>query len=112
MHIIDNENIAHDLWKNRLNEYKTLKLLHFSDPLSLKQHLEHHTCVNVVYLVDYDFEINSPTGLELIQSLGITTQSILVTNRYDDIKLQKECIHLGIKIIPKPYIAHIPLQII
>lgn len=60
-------------------------------------------------LIDYELLGQAQTGLELIKSLKIEKQSILVTSRFEEKELRKRCNHLGVRLIPKLMMSLIPI---
>lgn len=65
---------------------------------------------NFLALMDYELLGQEHTGLELIKSLGIEKQSILVTSRFEEKELREKCHERGVRLIPKLMAALIPIQ--
>ncbi|MBK7959972.1 MAG: hypothetical protein IPK04_01325 [Bdellovibrionales bacterium] len=64
-----------------------------------------------IYLVDFELLNQNATGLDLIEELGIGSQSILVTSRYEDDRILERCDFLGVKLIPKAMAGFVPIEI-
>jgi signal transduction histidine kinase len=64
-----------------------------------------------LFLVDYDLGRGSISGLDLIVSLGLCEQAVLITNRFDDPGLQELCVRDGIRMAPKELLGVIPFSI-
>ena len=63
-----------------------------------------------LFLVDYELNNSSQNGLDLIESLGIASKSILVTSLYDDDTIRFRCKCLGVKILPKTMAGFVPID--
>jgi len=62
-----------------------------------------------LYLVDFDFINEKFNGLDIINKLNIASKTILVTNRFDDPKVQKEALAKGFRLLPKFQMPYIPI---
>ena len=51
--------------------------------------------------MDYEFEGSTRTGLDLIESLSISGQSILVTGLADTNQVAARCSQLGVRLLTK-----------
>jgi len=85
-------------------------LLHFSFPEEVINWKQHHqdSVTNCLYLVDYEFLGQSLTGLQLIQKLSISKNSILVTSKDEEKDIREQCSKLNVKLLPKglaPYVS-------
>lgn len=105
--IIDDNQHAHDLWKIRFTHF-AFKQCHLTHVNEIEKFIHDHAASQITYLIDYDLG-DQLTGLDMIKKYHLTNNAILVTHRYDDIELQQRCIALGVQIIPKNFILHIPL---
>jgi hypothetical protein len=61
--------------------------------------------------VDYELLNQNATGLDVIEDLGIGTQAILVTSRYEEDKIRERCDRLGVRLIPKAMAGFVPIEI-
>ncbi len=100
----DDENILR-LWKKKLGQVSE----YFSNAEQLKKYVTSSREENL-YLVDYELAGQIQTGLDLIESLSLTTSAVLVTSRFDEKEIQERCLRLGIKIIPKQMIEWTELK--
>ena len=64
-----------------------------------------------VFLIDYELLGQSQTGLSIIESLEISSNSVLVTSRYEEPDIKKRCNELKIKILPKSLAGFIPIKV-
>ena len=68
---------------------------------------------SVLFLVDYEIiGSGGVTGLDLIEECGISSQSILVTSRYEETSIRERCENLGLKIIPKSMSGFVPIELV
>jgi len=60
-----------------------------------------------------DFELLgfAETGLALIEELNLGSQAILVTSRYEEERILKDCLRLGVRLIPKNLVGFVPVGI-
>lgn len=65
-----------------------------------------------LYLVDFELLNQNATGLEIIEELGISQQSVLVTSRYEEANIQEKCEKMGVRLIPKSMADFVPMQIV
>jgi signal transduction histidine kinase len=111
--VIDDDASVHQVWNMRFiasNAPKnSIKLLHFKSPDELAiWHRKHHE-LDVLYLCDFEFIGHAQNGLKVIESMGIRSQSVLVTSRHEDPKVLEGCERLGIKLIPKNLAGFVPI---
>ncbi len=115
--IFDDDQTIHQIWAGRfesiLKKVKSITLEHLSSSQALRKFygLNFTELDDVVFLVDYEMIGQSETGLDLIEELGIQQQSLLVTSRYEEDHIQERCKRLGIKLIPKPMSAFVPILV-
>ena len=64
-----------------------------------------------LYLVGSEFQKYSVTGTELIQNAAISSNSFLVTSRFDEPQIRRECKKLGLKILPQCMINSVPVRL-
>ncbi len=107
----DDDNSIHQIWDGRFASLKTkekgIKILHVSTPAMLEQAFMEQK--PELYLVDYEFLGQSETGLDVIERLGIASKAILVTSRYEEPRVMKHCIRLGMKLISKRISSLVPI---
>lgn len=111
--VVDDDFHIHNLWKKRFEELEgrsfPLSFKYYSSPSELRSFMkeDYLNSHSTLFLVDHDFLLRNESGLNLIEQLGIASEAILVTNRYSDEAIQKACIKLNIKILPKPLIPKV-----
>lgn len=111
--ILDDELQVHQLWKNRFDLVGIgCSLLKFfftaEDMMNYINKIEN---VEIFCFIDYELGSDLSNGLAIIEKHNLIKNSTLVTNRYDDSKVQNKCVELGIKIIPKIFIPYLPIVI-
>jgi len=88
--VLDDDQSIHQVWQGRMEsaqaERKDVTLAHFSTPQQLREWYQSRSATErarpTQYLIDYEILGARETGLDLIESLGIAAQSVLVTSRY------------------------------
>lgn len=115
--ILDDDETIHGIWRSRTeftrSQEKGIQLLHFLTPDELKN-WKKQTSENgksIQYLLDYELLGFKQTGLDLIEELGIASESILVTNRYEEPDVREWCQELNIPILPKSMAWLVPISI-
>jgi signal transduction histidine kinase len=119
--IIDDDITIHQIWDKRLEEVLSehkckgnelnLNILHFSNPRDLSSWVKINGTKNTIFLCDYEFIGENTTGLDLIQSLSISNQAILVTSRYEEQEVRLKCEELSLGLIPKLVVEFVPLLV-
>lgn len=114
---LDDDTAIHGLWMSKLKELQHnsngIKLFSFS---SIENLTEWHrsqirNSSNILYLIDYELLGQDKNGIDVIESLQIENQSILVTSRYDDHSIKERCENLKIRMIPKEIAGFIPIEL-
>lgn len=108
--ILDDEASAHLLWRKRLQIHNDLRvsvkyLFHENKLVSL---IKKNKQKKILFLIDYELGTDC-SGLDIIKKYGIQKSAFLVTNRYDDLDVQMRAVELGVRIIPKFLILHLPI---
>lgn len=111
--IVDDSESIYDIWQQRLQddgltEINTKFFKSAQQFLSWYQTEKTDNSVNV-YLIDYEFNGEKLSGLDLIKHISPTSPRFLVTSKAENFSLQEECTKLGIKLIPKCFIPFIKL---
>jgi signal transduction histidine kinase len=101
--ILDDDDSIHQIWNNRLSGL-SVNLVHYSSPNKIKKY------ENALYLSDYEFLNHDKTGLDVIETLCIQKNSVLVTSYYEESQVRKKCAELGVKLIPKPLAGFVPIE--
>ena len=117
--VCDEDSLIHQVWSSRVQEAggfeKGIKLLGFGNAIELKKFYGEKfvDLDSAVFLIDYEISNHHrETGLDLIEQLGIQHQSILITSRYEDVRIQERCKKNGIKIIPKIMSGFISIEFV
>ncbi|OGS39961.1 MAG: hypothetical protein A2506_08700 [Elusimicrobia bacterium RIFOXYD12_FULL_66_9] len=114
--ILDDDSSIHRIWKGRFEslrlENEGITLRHFSTPAELRRWAQGHAeaAARAVFLVDYELLGCEETGLGLVRSLGFGARSILVTSRYEESSILRECVELGVRLIPKGLAGFVPIS--
>jgi signal transduction histidine kinase len=113
--VYDDDESIHELWDDRLKKIKTfdreLIVMHAKTPGELRKIFGNifDQMENVLFLLDYEISGVQNTGLDMIEELGIGTNSILITSRFEEESILSKCILLRTKLIPKSYSGMIPI---
>ena len=111
--VLDDDQSIHQIWKRRFEylQITNVQIMHFSNPAGLRKYFAKNFTEfeNAIFLVDYEFSNEAETGLELIENLGIESQSILVTSHYEERQIRENCKRMNIKLIPKSMSGFVPL---
>lgn len=110
--VVDDDESIHHVWKERFNDANPdAKFLDIYSPEDLMRKFDSIAYNESIFLVDYEFLSSDITGISIIETLKIAPNSYLVTSRHEDIFLRQEVERIGLKVIPKTYVAHIPIII-
>lgn len=108
--IIDDDKTIHDQWSNKLTHLKHLIIEHFFNPHDLTTYLsENFEPSSTIFLMDYQFNNCTLTGLDLIKQHQLSSQAILVTGRSEDYHIIEECLLLSLNLLPKNNIPLVPI---
>lgn len=114
----DDDQTIHQIWKGRFESLNIkgegVSLHHFSSPTQLRQFYGENFAEldGDLFLMDYEIIGSNETGLDLIEQLGIQSQSVLVTSRYEEESIRTRCIQQHIKILPKSMSGFVPIEFI
>jgi signal transduction histidine kinase len=110
--VIDDDVSIHHTWDSRLKLVgrKDIKVLHFYSPDEVsKWYCEKmRNKESYVFLCDYEFIGSDLNGIELVERLGIQSNTILVTSRDDSDHILRECDRLKLSMIPKSLANIVP----
>ena len=112
--ILDDTQSIHDIWRTRFEQELPADV-----PIYLKHYFQEEELAaqlselpdNTLFLVDYELGKNH-NGVDVIKALHLAARAVLVTSRDEETHVRSACQHLGIKILPKTYLTHVPLNII
>lgn len=112
--VLDDDEAIHNVWNQRLENFVTknnVSIAHFYSPMSLVNAQKNENFTADIYLVDHELLGTEMNGIDVIKSLNLADKAILVTSRYEDSKIRSECENIGVKIIPKVFAVHIPIEL-
>ena len=103
--ILDDEESMLKAWAERL----PISTDNFTNGHEFSIAVKNLVTKDFLILIDYELSGQPQTGLDLIKSLGIEKQSILVTSRFEEKEIRDKCISMGIQIIPKMMASIVPI---
>lgn len=103
--VLDDDSSIHGAWNQRL---QNIPHASFAKGAEFKRWCA-ETNGKTVFLVDYELILQPQSGLDIIEEMGIASRTILVTSRFDDSMVRDRCQRLKIKILPKIFIASVPV---
>lgn len=117
--VLDDDPSIHELWKYRLRELlepgSELEVVHLHSGIELAAHVDRlkreGEWGRTACFIDHELLGEEKTGLDLVDSLQISAQSVLVTGRFDEESLQARVRWLGVKMLPKPLLAIAPITL-
>ena len=115
--IVDDTTSIKGVWQQRISEIKHNKanIKYFSTPdlfLDWYQTISPELKRRNVYLIDHKFIGEKLTGIDIISKLNPFSLAFLVTSKAEERQIQSQCSKLCVKLIPKYYAPHIPINII
>jgi len=113
--ILDDDTAIHGLWKQRLSAFSPeLNIKYFvSGAQFIDWFIESRDPLKkFLYLIDYELLNQSKNGIQIIEELNLTGQSVLVTSRFEENQVIEKCLQLSLKQIPKLLAASIPISIL
>jgi signal transduction histidine kinase len=110
--IVDDDESIHAIWTSRCQPFvSSITLKHFHHSKALDEYCAKTDLSKNQFLVDFELLGSSETGLELIEKLNLSNRAILVTSRYEEVKVRTHAEKLKVKIIPKNYSPYIPISL-
>jgi signal transduction histidine kinase len=110
--VVDDDQSMFEIWKNRLLSDGILSarnLVYFSSVAEFSLWIKDgHSAA--LYLVDYEFLNQGITGLQAIEELRISRNSVLVTSRHDEADVRLKAEELCVGIIPKTLLSLVPIK--
>lgn len=116
--ILDDDSSIHHIWRGRFESAgaarKQVELVNFSTPTEFRMWASSHIQSNLhtSHLIDYEFLNFDEDGLDVIETLGIARNSVLVTSRFEEKHVREHAQRLGVTIIPKNLAPHVPIRIV
>ena len=103
--IVDDFAGIHKIWDEKLKD-KNIKIIHIHNSIEFENYIaQNKEAKNILYLVDFSLEDMFSNGLILIKKSNLQNQSILVTSKYMEQFIKDESIKIGVKILPKEFMA-------
>lgn len=116
--VLDDDPSIHLVWQQRFTDAMKeagvgIFLEHFSDTPSLKRWCTENQRLlkRILFLCDYEIIGANENGIDLIRSLSLTEQSILVTGRFDEEAIRVRCDANGIRLLPKGLGGWVPVRV-
>lgn len=115
--ILDDDPTIHQVWQGRLESLgarkKGVDILHFSSAGELRAWVKANSeaAGKAIYLLDYELQGSTETGLTLAKELDLGERSILVTSRFEEKGILDECLRLKIRMIPKGLAGFVPVTL-
>jgi CheY-like chemotaxis protein len=110
INVVDDDASIHEVWNNRFSSMgQSPSVTHFSCLKAFSESLRHSPHRPLV-LIDYEFQGQKKTGLELIRELREKADWVLVTSHFDP-GLQAECSRLDIRLLPKGLAVYVPIEV-
>ena len=110
--ILDDDESIHGAWDSRLQALTIQHpVLHFRKGTELMTWRRTHPDAPIVVLSDYELLGESISGLDILESLQIGNNGVLITSHYEREDIVTRCVKAGIRLLPKNLVAHIPLRI-
>jgi hypothetical protein len=112
--ILDDDSTIHKIWDARFAKSSTVnhgvKIFHFSTAEQVREwSLGKKNGGEVIYLFDYELLGQKMNGLDIIESLNLSSNANLVTSRFEEKAVFKRCEKLGVKLIPKNMAEYVPI---
>ncbi len=115
---VDDDLSIHGLWRGRVQSLGAgalgIEHLSFTSADEFKKWFHAGSQSKIkknLFLVDYELLNQSQTGLDLIEELGISDQSLLVTSRYEEDNIKERCARLNVRLIPKTMAGFVPIEV-
>ncbi len=115
--ILDDDTSIHQIWQGRFDSLRLkerdIETAHLSMVDAFLKWQGEQTLLGkkIIYLIDYELIGSQKNGLELIQSLGIQRQSILVTSRFEERPIRQACESEEVRLIPKSLAGFVPVRV-
>ncbi len=112
--VMDDDQSIHHLWKSRFSEVLKIgsgkAIKNFVCPKEFANYAAaRRFSKNCLFLIDFEMILSKESGLDLIFSLGIESQSVLVTSHWDEKLIQGQCNSGGIRLLPKALASLVPI---
>ena len=113
--IVDDDSSIHQIWDHRFAQgdlsTHVLEVIHLTNLEELEAiALEKNELSDTLFLIDFELGNTKKSGLEMMVSLNLVKQSILVTSHFEDRTIRLECEKRGIKLLPKAMAGLVPIS--
>lgn len=129
---VDDDISIHQIWKGRLESLKSkdynIQISSFTSAKEFREYFDKNLKYKlskktpemtsqfelndkIIFLIDYEFLSQNDDGLKIITDLSIQDKAILVTSRFDEPNIRRECEVQKIKILPKQLAGQIPIML-
>jgi signal transduction histidine kinase len=110
--VVDDDASVHHVWKRRLSDTDaSIEIVTLQSEKEIFDYIAQNEHGSTLFLVDQELSKTGKTGLQVVESLGFEANTILVTSRFSEQKVQAECDRLKIKMIPKPLFSVVPIRV-
>jgi len=110
--VVDDEAHIGDFWEDRIRQRLDginlpvelqAELIRITHPSQLRSNYRNALNRGSLFLIDYKFDNDPTTGIQLIEELHLAANAVLVTNLFDDPDVISAVNRLGIRLMPKKY---------
>ena len=105
--ILDDDKSVHQIWDKILKEKTPANIYKFTSAQKLTKKLD-DLDEKTLFLLDYELRGQKETGLNVAEILDQKSLCYLVSNSFQDPKLQRECKRLGVYLFPKTLMEDLP----
>ena len=98
--ILDDDPSFHQILNKKLRAKTSAVIIQFTNAKKLMKQLKNFN-KKTLFLLDYELRGQSETGLDVAENIGPDNRCYLVSNSFQDPKLQRACKRLGIYLLPK-----------
>lgn len=116
--VVDDDPSIHQLWlkiitERNISKKNPIELICFLSPEEVPLFLKSQNALkdSFIFLYDYSFSKHEGSGIDYILEAKILAKSYLVTSMYLDLKVQSRCNELGLRVVPKALLWHLPIAI-
>jgi hypothetical protein len=112
---LDDDVSIHQLWQSRFTSLRVedagVKIHYLRTCQDLRKFFRENFAEldKSLFLIDYEIYGSSENGLDMIEAIGIESQAILVTSRYEETQIRARAEILRVPMIPKPLAVYIPI---
>lgn len=101
--VVDDDSSIHEIWRTRFKTLLQVPLLHFSTTQEFQDWFKQDrvNSAQLLVLMDAEFQGGEESGLDCIESLGLSEVSILVTSAADESLIRERCARFGVRLLPK-----------